>query len=105
VRRASQPRPQAGSGPPTPESINNSPASSSARSAEELRLLRAANQIAPLWGLWQPAAFALAGAIVVILVALETWKPWRDDMGNDVDGDIKPTTAIAPRNIHAVPAE
>ena len=47
----------------------------------------------------------LAGAIVVILVALETWKPWRDEMGNDVDGDIKPTTATAPRNIHAVPAE
>jgi hypothetical protein len=55
----------------------------------------------PYW----TGALALAGAIIVILVALEAWKPWRDEMGNDVDGDIKPTTATAPRNIHAVPAE
>ena len=55
----------------------------------------------PYW----TGALALAGAIIVILFVLEAWKPWRDEMGNDVDGDIKSTTAAAPRNIHAVPAE
>jgi hypothetical protein len=55
----------------------------------------------PYW----TGALALAGGIVVILVALEAWKPWRDEMGNDVDGDIKSTTAAAPRNVHVVPAE
>ncbi len=49
-------------------------------------------------------ALVLAAAIVVILAALETWRPWRDDLGNDVDGDITPTPAV-PRTIHAVPAE
>jgi uncharacterized protein len=55
----------------------------------------------PYW----TGALALAGAIIVILFVLEAWRPWRGEMGNDVDGDIKSTTAAAPRNIHAVPAE
>lgn len=50
-------------------------------------------------------ALALAAVIVVILVALEAWKPWRGEMGNDVDGDIKSTAVAAPKNIHAMPAE
>ena len=50
-------------------------------------------------------ALVLAAVIVLILVALEAWTPWRDEMGNDVDGDIKSTTAAPPRNVHAVPAE
>jgi hypothetical protein len=35
-------------------------------------------------------ALALAAVIVVVLVALEAWKPWRDEMGRDVDGDLPP---------------
>ena len=50
-------------------------------------------------------ALALAGVLVVILIALEVWRPWRDEMGNDVDGDVLPTTPSAPRTIQAVPAE
>ena len=50
-------------------------------------------------------ALALAAVIVIILVALEIWRPWRDEMGNDVDGDVLPTTPAAPRTIQAVPAE
>jgi len=50
-------------------------------------------------------ALVLAAVIVVILVALETWRPWRDEMGNDVDGDVISPTAASPRTIHAVPAE
>ena len=38
----------------------------------------------PYW----TGALALAGVIVVILVVLEVWNPWRDEIGNDVDGDI-----------------
>ena len=49
-------------------------------------------------------ALMLAGAIVAILVALEAWKPWRGELGNDVDGDVT-TTPATPRGIHAVPAE
>ena len=50
-------------------------------------------------------ALVLAAVIVVILVALEAWTPWRGEMGNDVDGNIGPTTPAAPRTIQAVPAE
>ena len=50
-------------------------------------------------------ALVLAAVIVVILVALELWTPWRDEMGNDVDGNVMPPTPAAPRTIQAVPAE
>jgi uncharacterized membrane protein YedE/YeeE len=36
---------------------------------------------------WQ-GALALAAAIVVILVLMERARPWRDDLGSDVDGDF-----------------
>lgn len=47
-------------------------------------------------------ALALAAVIVVILVAMEARTPWRDEMGNDVDGDVAPAL---PRAMQAVPAE
>jgi hypothetical protein len=50
-------------------------------------------------------ALVLAAVIVVILVALELWTPWRNEMGNDVDGNVMPPTPAAPRTIQAVPAE
>ena len=40
-------------------------------------------------------ALVLAAVIVVILVALEAWTPWRDEMGNDVDGDVTPIRGLA----------
>jgi hypothetical protein len=50
-------------------------------------------------------ALVLAAAIVVILTALETWRPWRDELGNDVDGDLAPTRSATARGAQAVPAE
>ena len=50
-------------------------------------------------------ALILAAAIVVILVALESWRPWRPELGNDVDGDIASTPAASAKTIHIVPAE
>lgn len=54
----------------------------------------------PYW----TGALALAAVIVVVLIALERWRPWRDEMGADVDGDLPPAAGspIAPR---IVPAE
>jgi len=50
-------------------------------------------------------ALVLAAVIIVILVALEIWTPWRNEMGHDVDGNARPTAAASPGTIHAVPAE
>ena len=50
-------------------------------------------------------ALVLAAVIVVVLLALEAWTPWRGEMGNDVDGNVGPTPPAAPRTIQAVPAE
>jgi len=33
-------------------------------------------------------ALAWAAAIVLALVVLERWRPWRDEMGRNVDGDV-----------------
>jgi len=40
----------------------------------------------PYWA----GALIFAGALVVILVMLEKWRPWRAELGNDVDGDFGP---------------
>ncbi len=53
----------------------------------------------PYWA----GALILAAAIVLILIALESWKPWRPELGNDVDGDIAPATS--PQKLTVVPAE
>lgn len=49
---------------------------------------------------WQ-GALALAAAIVVILVLMEKARPWRDELGSDVDGDFakkatQPSSRLAP---------
>jgi hypothetical protein len=55
----------------------------------------------PFWA----GALALAAIIVLVLIALEKWSPWRDEMGQDVDGDL-PTEASAPKTgLHIQPAE
>lgn len=50
-------------------------------------------------------ALILAAAIVAILVALESWRPWRPELGNDVDGDIASAPATSAKTIRIVPAE
>ena len=51
---------------------------------------------------WQ-GALVLAAAIIVILVLLERVRPWRDDLGLDVDGNFA-EKAIQPRH-RLAPAE
>lgn len=50
-------------------------------------------------------ALVLAAAIGVILAALEFWRPWRGEMGNDVDGDLPSAQQPAKPRMHAQPAE
>jgi hypothetical protein len=52
---------------------------------------------------WQGAAM-LAGAIVVVLFALEFFRPWRDELGKDFNGDTAGTSA-GHNTAHAAPAE
>ena len=57
----------------------------------------------PYW----TGALALAAVLVVVLVALERWRPWRDELGRDLDGDLpvsEPRSAPHPHP-HAMPAE
>lgn len=53
----------------------------------------------PYWA----GALGLAAVLALVLVGLETWRPWSDEIGNDIDGDI--TTPPASTNIRTVPAE
>jgi uncharacterized protein len=54
----------------------------------------------PYWS----GALALAAVLVVGLVALEKWRPWRNELGDDVDGhNVVPPRASAHR--YAMPAE
>lgn len=48
-------------------------------------------------------ALTMAAAIVVLLLALEAWRPWRDEIGHDVDGDLAPEGK--PPAIRLAPAE
>jgi len=50
-------------------------------------------------------ALVLAAVIVVILIALEAWAPWRGELGNDVDGDLPVSMPPEKTTMHAQPAE
>ncbi len=50
-------------------------------------------------------ALLLAAALVAVLVALERWKPWRDEMGGDVDGDLPQGHSSSGSKLFAQPAE
>jgi len=47
------------------------------------------------------AALVLAAVLAVVLMALEAWRPWRADLGADVDGDLPasgaPSVAARPQ--------
>jgi uncharacterized protein len=49
-------------------------------------------------------AIALAVVIVAVLAALEAWRPWRDELGVNVDGDIAARPGATPK-LAIVPAE
>lgn len=51
------------------------------------------------------AALAFAAALAIILFALESWRPWRNEMGNNVDGDLPSSGSETPRPMRAQPAE
>lgn len=46
----------------------------------------------PFW----PVALGLAALLVVLLVAMERRRPWRGELGDDVDGDTGNPAATAP---------
>lgn len=50
-------------------------------------------------------ALVWAAFIVVVLVALERWRPWRDEMGRNVDGDFGPPAEHAAPTPSMAPAE
>ncbi|MFG1204958.1 YeeE/YedE thiosulfate transporter family protein [Xanthobacter aminoxidans] len=59
-----------------------------------------------LTGLSYPVmAVGLAAVLVLILVGLEMWRPWRADLGADVDGDFGPAASAKTTRSHLEPAE
>jgi hypothetical protein len=50
------------------------------------------------------AALVLAGLLIAALVALEWWRPWRQEIGRDVDGDVGSAVGAAARG-RLAPAE
>jgi hypothetical protein len=55
----------------------------------------------PYWIL----ALGLAAVLVAILYGLEAWRPWRQEMGRDVDGDFGEATATRLSTGRPQPAE
>jgi hypothetical protein len=53
---------------------------------------------------WE-GALAFAAVLAVILVALERWRPWRDELGRDVDGDLGEPETQQPSQARVAPAE
>jgi hypothetical protein len=53
---------------------------------------------------WQ-GALIFAAVLVVLLVALERWRPWRGELGRDVDGDLGVPPAELPARPRIAPAE
>jgi hypothetical protein len=55
----------------------------------------------PYW----TGALALAAVLVAVLAALERWRPWRAELGRDLDGDLPAASAPSPVQAHPAPAE
>jgi uncharacterized protein len=50
-------------------------------------------------------ALGFAVVLVVVLALLERWRPWRDELGRDVDGNFDPPASMAQSRVRAMPAE
>jgi hypothetical protein len=50
-------------------------------------------------------AVSLAVALAVVLVVLERARPWRRELGRDVDGDLGPAPTRSDRGVRIAPAE
>ena len=50
-------------------------------------------------------ALILAAALIVVLVVLEAWRPWRAEMGKDVDGDFESSGERPRTTVRVQPAE
>ena len=50
-------------------------------------------------------ALVFAALLVLGLIALEVWRPWRSELGRDVDGDFGPPAPSLKRPASVVPAE
>jgi len=55
----------------------------------------------PYW----TGALALAAVLVVVIALLERWRPWRDEMGHDVDGDMGTASSSRESQSRIAPAE
>jgi uncharacterized protein len=55
----------------------------------------------PYWA----GALVFAAVLVVILVMLERWRPWRTELGRDVDGDLSAPSSEQRVHARIVPAE
>ena len=55
----------------------------------------------PYW----TGALGLAAVLIVVMVLLERWRPWRDEMGHDVDGDMGPVSSSGASQLRIAPAE
>lgn len=56
----------------------------------------------PYWSL----ALGLAAGLIFVLYGLEKWRPWRTELGRDVDGDLAEPPRVAGRSpIRSQPAE
>jgi hypothetical protein len=55
----------------------------------------------PYWA----GALGFAAALVVVLWLLERWRPWRDELGRDVDGNFSRTESPQPPATRMAPAE
>jgi uncharacterized membrane protein YedE/YeeE len=50
-------------------------------------------------------ALGLAAVLVIVIVLLERWRPWRDELGRDVDGNLDAVASNRTPQVRIVPAE
>ena len=62
------------------------------------------NTIGSVFTYWI-GALGLAAVLVVVLTLLERWRPWRDELGRDVDGDLGAVTSQRAPQVRIAPAE
>jgi len=55
----------------------------------------------PYW----TGALGLAAVLIVVIALLERWRPWRDEMGHDVDGDMGAVASNRTSPVRMAPAE